>query len=391
MKSKHRILIVDDEPNLRKILQAAFERANYLTSVAESGEVALNILEKENIELILTDVFMPGMTGLELLDKVKSKHPEIPVIIVTAFGTIPQAVDAVRNGAADYVTKPFDLEQLKKTVAYWIRTKPSSAPKAKKNIDSMSGFIAESDQMKSVIELVKRVADSRTTVLITGESGTGKEVIAKSIHKLSSRCEKPFLAVNAAALPDTLLESELFGYVKGAFTGADNDKPGRFEMADKGTLFLDEIGELPLSTQVKLLRVLQEKEFERLGANLPTPVDVRLVTATNRSLERAVEDGEFRQDLLYRLQVLHIELPPLRQRKADIEPLAMHFLKKYAFENESALEFIHGEALAAMQSYKWPGNVRELENAIERATVLALPHESRLTLDLLPPTLRVAA
>ena len=245
--------------------------------------------------------------------------------------------------------------------------------------------------MRSVLDLVSRVADSRTTVLITGESGTGKEVIAKEIHRSGQRSDKAFIAVNAAALPDTLLESELFGYVRGAFTGADADKPGRFEMADKGTLFLDEVGELPSSTQVKLLRVLQEREFERLGANTPTPVDVRLITATNRSLEQAVIEGSFRQDLLYRLKVLQIELPPLRQRKEDIEPLALHFLAKYAKENERQLSSIQGEALAALQSHTWPGNVRELENVIERAVVLAMPNETRLSLDLLPPALQAAA
>lgn len=382
---------MDDEPNLRKILQAAFERANYATTVAESGEAALVALENTQHDLVLTDVFMPGMSGLELLATVKEQWSHIPVVILTAFGTIPQAVEAVRVGAADYVTKPFDLEQLKKTVAFWVKAGQNQSVPVMPLTNPRHSLIAESPQMREVLDLVDRVADSRTTVLITGESGTGKEVIAKEIHRSGQRSDKAFIAVNAAALPDTLLESELFGYVRGAFTGADTDKPGRFEMADKGTLFLDEVGELPLSTQVKLLRVLQEREFERLGANSPTPVDVRLITATNRSLEKAVEEGEFRQDLLYRLQVLQIELPPLRQRKEDIEPLAYHFLQKYAKENERQLSSIHGEALAAMQSHDWPGNVRELENVIERAVVLAMPNETRLTLDLLPPALRTAA
>lgn len=392
LKSKNRILIVDDEPNIRKILQASFERANYSATVAESGEAALLALENVKYDLVLTDVFMPGMTGLELLEAVRKRWPSLPVVILTAFGTIPQAVDAVRAGAADYVTKPFDLEQLKKTVAFWVNSSKLQANSSSVERTNLGkSLIAESPQMRSVLDLVSRVADSRTTVLITGESGTGKEVIAKEIHRSGQRSDKAFVAVNAAALPDTLLESELFGYVRGAFTGADADKPGRFEMADKGTLFLDEVGELPPSTQVKLLRVLQEREFERLGANTPTPVDVRLITATNRSLEQAVIEGSFRQDLLYRLKVLQIELPPLRQRKEDIEPLALHFLAKYAKENERQLSSIQGEALAALQSHTWPGNVRELENVIERAVVLAMPNETRLSLDLLPPALQAAA
>ncbi|KAA0225383.1 sigma-54-dependent Fis family transcriptional regulator [Fimbriimonadia bacterium ATM] len=393
MKEKPRILVVDDEPNIRRILQAALERSGYVVTTAESGEHALELLANTDYTLVISDVLMPGITGVELLKRIKSKKPDVPVLIVTAFGTIPQAVEAIRAGAADYITKPFDLDAMRKHVAYWISQtkKPKSATKPANTPSGLDDIIGESPAMQEVFDLVRRIADSTATVLITGESGTGKERIARAIHKCSTRSDKPFVAVSCAALPETLLESELFGHEKGAFTGADTPKPGRFELADGGTLFLDEIGEVPLSIQVKLLRVLQEREVDRLGGTAPKSVDVRLITATNRDLEAAVSEGVFRQDLLYRLQVLHIELPPLRERTEDVEPLALLFLRKYASANGKPLTAIAPDALDLLKAYRWPGNVRELENVVERAVVLAGPGETRVTADLLPKGIHRAA
>lgn len=312
---------------------------------------------------------------------------------MTAFGTIPQAIQAIRDGAFEFVTKPFDLENLTRIVNSAVKEPSGQRTSAKSVKPSKSGFsfIAESPFMKEVLATIQQVADSRATVLITGESGVGKEVVAKSLHLFSSRAPKPFVAVSCAALPETLLESELFGYEKGAFTGAQGSKAGRFEMAHDSTLFLDEIGEIPLSVQVKLLRVLQEREFERLGASKPTRVDVRLVTATNRNLMSAVEEGIFRLDLLYRLQVVEIEIPPLRERKEDILPLCNLFLTKYCKENNRPLLSVSDPALSALQAYTWPGNVRELENTIERAVVLSSASEQELTVKALPASLLRAA
>jgi DNA-binding NtrC family response regulator len=393
MKSK-RILIVDDEPSIRRILQVAFEKAGYQAFVAEDALRAHEALSAETVDCVLTDVTMPGKTGYELLREIKAERPDLPVVIMTAFGTIPQAIQAIRDGAFEYVTKPFDLDALKKVVAHALEgdgsTQVVSGGRPKKaKIDRP--FIAESPAMKEVLEVIHQVADSKATVLITGESGAGKEVVARALHTFSSRSGQPFVAVSCAALPETLLESELFGYEKGAFTGAQGAKAGRFELAQGGTLFLDEIGEIPMATQVKLLRVLQEREFERLGASKPTKVDVRLVTATNRDLREAVDEGIFRLDLMYRLQVVELYIPPLRQRKEDIEPLAQHFLAKYCAENDRERLNLGKEALSHLRGYAWPGNVRELENTIERAVVLSRPDETELTIRLLPPALRHAA
>jgi DNA-binding NtrC family response regulator len=392
MKRKARLLIVDDEPNIRKILQAAFERAGMVAVTAESGEQAEERFTSDEFDVVLSDVFMPGMSGVDLLQIVKSKSPNTPVIIMTAFGTIPQAVEAMRLGAADYISKPFDLEQLRKLVAFWVKTGSNKERTSKvSEPDALNGVVYRSEAMAQVIDMVSRVADSRASVLLTGESGTGKEVIAKLIHRLSPRATAPFVAINCAAIPETLLESELFGHEKGAFTGADSARQGRFEAADGGTLFLDEVGEIPTGLQVKLLRVLQEREFERLGASVSTKVDVRLVAATNRDLHEAVGKGSFRQDLLYRLEVLHIELPPLRARVDDIEPLAYHFLEKFREANSSSISSIDDSAMTALLRYSWPGNVRELENVIERAVVLAGKTAPSITLELLPAALKTAA
>jgi len=393
MKNKSRILIVDDEPSIRRILQVAFEKVGYLTSVAEDADQAMVAVKSEELHCVVTDVTMPGRSGYELLREIKASYPNLPVVIITAYGTIPQAVQAIRDGAFEYVTKPFDLEVLKKVVANALSTGHQETPvsKAARKTLPKGQFIAESKPMREVYEMACQVADSRATVLITGESGVGKEVMAKLIHRASPRSEKSFVAVSCAALPETLLESELFGYEKGAFTGAVGAKAGRFELADGGTLFLDEIGEIPMSIQVKLLRVLQEREFERLGASKPTKVDVRLVTATNRDLRQAVDAGIFRLDLLYRLQVVEIHIPALRERVEDIEPLASVFLDKYAADNDrSALE-ISSQALKILQRYSWPGNVRELENTMERAVVLSSQSDKVLTERMLPSFILNAA
>jgi two-component system, NtrC family, response regulator AtoC len=392
MKAK-RILIVDDEPNIRRILQVAFEKQGWMAFVAEDAFQASKLLTESPVDCVLTDVTMPGKSGYELLRDLKGSHPEVPVVVMTAYGTIPQAIQAIRDGAFEYVTKPFDLDALKKVIGSALESDERPAPIGARSRSRVAGphFIAESAPMREVFETVAQVASSRATVLVTGESGVGKEVVAKSLHTLSSRADKPFVAVSCAALPESLLESELFGYEKGAFTGAQGAKAGRFEAAHQGTLFLDEIGEIPLGIQVKLLRVLQEREFERLGATRPTKVDVRLVAATNRDLMEAVEQGVFRLDLMYRLQVVEIRIPPLRERAEDIVPLARHFLAKYAKENGRGALSLDPEAEQALQSYRWPGNVRELENVIERAVVLAPEGAESLPETLLPSTVRRAA
>ena len=392
MSSKGSILIVDDEPNIRLVLQAAFEKAGYKAFVAEDAVSALDSFQANNPDCVLTDVTMPGKTGYELLREIVAIKPETPVIIMTAYGTIPQAIQAIRDGAYEYVTKPFDLDALKRIVASAFDSKSEGKTKpAKPSAAGAPAFIAESQAMKDIAHTIRQVADSRATVMIGGESGVGKEVIARALHTCSSRANKQFVAVSCAALPETLLESELFGHEKGAFTGADKAKPGRFELAHEGTLFLDEIGEVPPAVQVKLLRVLQEREIERLGSGKPTKVDVRVVTATNRNLRDAVAEGVFRLDLLYRLQVIEIVIPPLRERVEDIVPLAQHFLNKYCNENSRAHMDIDHEAQKMLLGYRWPGNVRELENVIERAVVLATPEVTTLSTVLLPATLKKAA
>lgn len=394
MSNRSKLLIVDDELNIRRILQMAFEKLGHQVMVAEDARVALQLLEANNFDLVITDVTMPGMNGYELQKIIHENQPEVPVIIMTAFGTIPQAVAAIRNGAFEYVTKPFDLDQLKKLVATALEgdaPKAKASKKAKAPSLGSDPFLAVSPAMKSVLETVRQVADSKATVMIGGESGVGKEVVSQALHTLSSRAKKPFVAVSCAALPESLLESELFGYEKGAFTGAAGSKVGRFEAANEGTLFLDEIGEIPHIVQVKLLRVLQEREIERLGSTKPTKIDVRLITATHRDLRAAVETGNFRLDLLYRLQVVEINIPPLRERIEDIVPLAELFLAKYAKENGRDALHIGPEATKALHAYAWPGNVRELENTVERAMVLAPGSCTELEARLLPERIQKAA
>lgn len=393
MKQVHSLLIADDEANIRRILQVAFEKEGYEVHIAEDAFRARQALESRNFDAVLTDVTMPGQTGYELQAWVAEHHPDTKVIIMTAFGTIPQAIQAIRNGAFEFVTKPFDLDNLKKIVAAALTADApeTKAVKPKRGAKPATTYVAESPAMKEIVSLVEQVADSRATVLITGESGAGKEVIASLLHQMSPRAKKPLIACSCAAMPETLLESELFGYEKGAFTGAAGSKPGRFELAHEGTLFLDEIGEVPLTIQAKLLRVLQEREFERLGATKPTRVDVRLITATNRNLESEVEAGNFRLDLLYRLQVVEIFIPPLRERTEDILPLAEFFLKKFAQENDRQVHGVGAATGKLLLAHSWPGNVRELSNVIERAVVMTSRDADELNPASLPASLRTAA
>jgi two-component system NtrC family response regulator len=371
------ILIVDDEKNYPAILSAVLEEEGYECLAANSGKEALDILRNSDVDLVLTDMKMPSMDGIELLERIKSRDPDLPVIMMTAHGTVEKAVEAMQKGAYNYILKPFDNEQMiiyvQKAIAMYRVVKENR--RLRNAFESQYRFgniIGKSKAMHEVFEIIRKVAPTPATVLIEGESGTGKELAAKSIHFNSPRRDKPFIAVNCSALTETLLESELFGHEKGAFTGAAATKKGRFELADEGTLFLDEIGELSPSLQVKLLRVLQEKVFERVGGIKPISVDIRLIAATNKHLKEEVEKGRFREDLFYRLNVVHILLPPLRRREEDLRLLVAHFIKKYADERISDIPIkgVDQDVERLFYEYSWPGNVRELENVIERAMIL---------------------
>jgi DNA-binding NtrC family response regulator len=386
------VLIVDDEENIRRVLSMALQKEGYHTITASGGHQALKLLDEARCDVMLSDMVMPDMNGLELLRRAREKQPELLVVMMTAYGTIPAAVEAMRLGAVDFLTKPLEMDVLRKVIRNALRDRERGlkTPSVRKRdaARKTTPFIGNSPAIQQVLTIVERVADTRTTVLITGESGTGKELIARMLHEKSSRAGGPFVAVSCAAIPETLLEVELFGAVKGAYTGADTDRIGKFEAANGGTLFLDEIGDIPPLIQVKLLRVLQEREIERLGSNKPIPVDVRLVAATNRDLEQAVQAGSFRADLFYRLQVVHIHLPPLRERPEDIPLLVEYFIRKYAEENRRAMRAVCPDTLKLLQAYPWPGNVRELENTIESAVVLAPPDATILLPEHLPPHLR---
>ncbi|MDI6802992.1 MAG: sigma-54 dependent transcriptional regulator [Bacteroidota bacterium] len=385
------ILIVDDEANQRKILAGHLKKKDYNVIEASSAEQGIELANKNMVDLILTDFKMPGKTGLDLLKEVRANNPEAAIVIMTAFGTIENAVDAMRAGAYDYITKPIDFDELElliqrlgerqKLISENILLREQLAEKYK-----FTDIIAHSTKMEEVLNLTGRVAKSRASVLIRGESGTGKELIARAIHFASQRYAKPFVAVNCSALNENLLESELFGHEKGAYTSADKQRRGRFELADGGTIFLDEIGDIPLSTQVKLLRVLQEQNFERVGGSQTISVDVRVIAATNRNLEELMKEGKFREDLFYRLNVVTIEIPPLHQRKEDILPLVEYFTGKYSKEvNKKQVEFSK-EAIDILIKYHYSGNVRELENIIHRAVVLV--RENLITTNELPINLR---
>ena len=376
MKNKAKILVVDDEAIIRDSLREWLNDAGYEVFTAENGPQALKTIGREEPRIVIADLVMPGMDGIELMKRAKEISPDIEVIITTAYGSIPTAITAIKEGAYDYIQKPFCPERteilIEKLVERQrlIKENLSLHQKLEERY-RFENIIAKSSRMQQVIEAIKVVATSNATVLITGETGTGKELVARAIHSQSPRRGKPFVAVSCAALPESLLESELFGHEKGSFTGAYAQKKGRFEFAHRGTLFLDEIGEMSANIQVHLLRVLEEKEFSRVGGNEPTKVDVRVISATNREIKEAVSKGQFREDLYYRLNVVNIELPPLRERREDIPLLAHLFLKKFALENNKEISGFSAEATDFLLRYDWPGNVRELENAIERAVILA--------------------
>ena len=366
------ILLIDDDVSLRRVTEFTLQEAGYRVLTAPDGTSGLRQFEEQKPALVITDIQMPGLSGYDVLKRIKELSPETLVLVVTAFGTVEKAVEAMKLGAYDYLTKPFGREELRLTVekALSFRGLKEENLRLKEQISHQADFsrmVGTSDKMQHVFDLVRRVAPTEANVLITGESGTGKELIAQAIHRSSERHAGPFVAVNCAAIPADLLESELFGHVKGAFTGAIKDRKGKFEQANGGTLFLDEVGDMPLDLQPKLLRALQEREIEPVGEGIPRKVDVRVVAATNQDLEAAIAEGIFREDLFYRLSVIPVELPPLRARREDIPLLARHFLEKYA--GHVAITISEG-VLKRLCDYDWPGNVRELENTMERLTIL---------------------
>jgi len=367
------VLIVDDEVNIRRVLAAMLKREGYEVTTAADGEQALAVLQKTPVHVVVTDLVMPRLGGMELLRRVSADWPDVPVILITAHGSVDSAVAALKAGAFDYITKPFEQDELRKIIAKATRAHDLERQNLHANLSDgeRPPLVGESPAMRAIYDMVARVADSPSTVLITGESGTGKELIAKALHRGSSRRDRPLIKVNCAAIPKDLVESELFGYERGAFTGAVNSKPGRFELADGGTLFLDEIGEVPVEMQVKLLRALQESEFERVGGIKTLRVDVRLIAATNRDLKALIADGRFREDLFYRLAVVPIALPPLRDRREDIPLLVRHFIEKYDQRLGKRVEGVDAEALDLLRAYPWPGNIRELENLMERSVLFA--------------------
>lgn len=389
-----KILVVDDEPSHRDSLKRIFERAGYQTDIAEDGNAALSILRNQRIDIVLTDLVMPRMDGQELLRAVQAMQPETDVILMTAYGTVENAVNAMREGAYDFITKPVKRNEVLACVrravqkqALVVENRSLRAQLAQSR--GPDGLIGNSAAMADLRSTVHKVAASSATVLLEGESGTGKEICARSIHQLSPRANNPFVALNCAALPDSILEAELFGAEKGAYTGSTEQRKGRFERAHTGTLLLDEVGDIPMAMQVKLLRALQEGEIERLGGTSPVSVDVRVVAATNRSLKQRVEEGLFREDLYYRLDVISLQLPALKEREGDIPLLASYFLKRFSDKHQKKVLALEKAALDALQLWHWPGNVRELENAIERGVVLA--SESTLQVSDLPQPIQNAA
>ncbi|MBI3695822.1 MAG: sigma-54-dependent Fis family transcriptional regulator [Acidobacteria bacterium] len=371
-----RLLVVEDEPNMLRVLELQLAGAGFAVEKAATAEQALPILERGGLDLVLTDLKLPGMDGLALLARIRGMDPSLPVVMMTAFGTVETAVQAMKAGASDYVLKPFSLDDLMLTIdkVLELHALRSENRRLKDELGRKYQFdniIGRSAGMQDVFAAVSRVAPTRATVLLAGESGIGKDLIARAIHHHSPRRERPFVKINCSALPENLMESELFGYEKGAFTGAAGPRMGKFEQADGGTVFLDEIGDVPPPVQVKLLRVLQEREFERLGSNKTLRVDVRVIAATNQDLRAALEQGAFSEDLYYRLNVVPINIPPLRERKEDIPFLVDHFLAKYAEETGGRVKSVTPSALDRLVSCHWPGNVRELENIIQRAMVLS--------------------
>ncbi len=392
--TKGKILVIDDEADIRESLDILLSTEGYRVETAENGREGLALLESRHFDLVLLDLMMPDISGMEVLSEVRRRDRETPIFMITAYGSVENAVQALKNGANDYFTKPWDNEKLLIEIDRAIRSarlerENVQLKRALKQRYSFPNIVGKSERMQAILDLVSQVAPSRSTIMITGETGTGKELIAKAIHAASPRASQMFIAVNSGSLPPDLLESTLFGHVKGAFTGAVNSRKGYFEIADKGTIFFDEVGNISLDTQAKLLRVIQEREFMPLGSAETVRVDVRILAATNCDLRRLVEEGRFREDLYYRLNVINIVLPPLRERKEDIPLLVEHFFDKYSRENDkflgpdgrSQLRFTP-EAMQVLMDYNWPGNVRELENAVERAVVLAT--EPEVSVEVLP-------
>lgn len=372
---KPRILVVDDEESIREFLEIMLKKEGYEITTAEDGKVAQDLLTKKSFDMIISDLQMPNVTGLELLKFVKESYSDTTFMMITAFGSTESAVEAMKIGAYDYLTKPFKIDEVRLNVANALRAKNLETENRvlKKELVkeySFQNMVGNSEAMHRVFDLVKRVSQAPSNILITGESGTGKEVVAKAIHYNGPLKDKPFVTINCGAIPESLMESEMFGHKKGAFTSAVSDKVGLFEVADSGTLFLDEVGELPVSIQVKLLRAIQERVIRRVGANEDIKIDVRIIAATNRDLDVMVKKGDFRQDLFYRLNVINIKTPPLRDRKDDIPLLAQYFLKKYNDRLGKAIQGISVEAMESLKKYDYPGNVRELENIIERTVAL---------------------
>ncbi len=396
---KGKILVVDDEAKMRRVLQIILQKEGYEAVTAKDGREALQKAEKENFDLVLTDMKMPGLSGIDLLKRITESDEEIPVIMVTAYGTVETAVKAMKEGAHDYLLKPFEKDEMKIIIANALKMKSlvrenrylRGELEEKYKLDNIIG---KSSQMQEVYKMLREVANTKATVLIQGETGTGKTLVARALHFNSSRKEKPFIHVNCAAFPEGLLESELFGHVKGAFTDAVANKPGKFELANGGTIFLDEIIELSPMLQVKLLRVLQEKEFERVGGVKTIKIDVRVIAATNRDVKKALEDGSLREDLYYRLNVVSIKIPPLREHKEDVPLLVNYFLQKFNRESGKNIKGVSPEAMDVLMNYSWPGNAREVENVIERAVILSsedtlLPQSLPLHLEEEPDKLEI--
>lgn len=385
---KPRILVVDDEESIREFLEIMLKKEGYEIACAEDGQVAIDLLQKRSFDMVISDLQMPNVTGIELLKHVKDNYPDLLFMMITAFGTTESAVDAMKMGAYDYITKPFKIDEVRLNIANALRSQSLEVENRslKKELEkeySFQNFVGNSDPMHRIFDLIKRVSQTPTNVLITGDSGTGKEMVAKAIHYNGPLKEKPFVTINCGAIPESLMESEMFGHKKGSFTGAVSDKSGLFEVASGGTLFLDEVGELPITIQVKLLRAIQEKVIRRVGGVEDIHVDVRIIAATNRDLEQMVEENTFRQDLFYRLNVINIKTPPLRDRSEDIPLLAKHFLQKYNDRLGKNIASINTEAMQVLKKYDYPGNVRELENIIERT--VALEGGAEILPESLPP------
>jgi len=389
-----RILVVDDERSMRELLTIVLRREGHHVLLADTGEVALATLERETIDVLISDIRMPGMSGVDLLRAAKRLDPDIVGIMITAFASTETAVEALRLGAYDYITKPFDVEELRAKIRNALerrdlRQENVLLKRALRTASAFANIVGRSKPMEAVFDLIETVAPTNSTILVTGESGTGKELVARAIHVNSMRRDRAFVALNCGALPETLLESELFGHMRGAFTGAAVTKKGLLEMAEHGTVFLDEISEMSPMMQVKLLRVLQERTFRRLGGTEEIVVDIRIITATNRDLSRLVAEGKFREDLFYRINVIPIHVPPLRERREDIGLLAEHFLAKYREQMGKSIGGISADAVGCLEAFDWPGNVRQLENVIERA--VALERGPVVQLDSLPADIRLPA